>query len=373
MSNTLRQSSHLFSTVQPQGPNITHLSPEFQHQWDHARNAHLGNVLIKPRSTHRVWWSCDKCPAGRKHRWATTVRRRALGAGCPFCADKAVCQHNSLAAKTPAVAAQFSSNNAGSVKDYTISSNKTVTWRCEHSHEWAAMISHRTHGKSGCPTCSATRHPAQPNKPQPTLTGSQDPLLQSWDWELNNKAGLYPSDIIRGSNKPCHWLCHQCPKGHPHRWQAKIEQMHENRACPCCAGLRPCKCNSLLALFPKLAAEWHCSRNKHTPADYAAFSNARVWWRNAQRGNFETTIRSRTKPHGLDCDKGPKTQTDMHTDILYEARLTKGKATPQMASARDCGLQRKGKSSDRPMHRQTTMAKSRKATPLSAGKARATH
>ena len=96
------------TAAQQQGPDISRQAPLLQQQWDHPKNAHLGSVSISPKSRSHVWWTCDKCPLGLAHGWLATVNSRGCTqqSGCPYCADRSVCAHNSLAAQAPTVAAQ---------------------------------------------------------------------------------------------------------------------------------------------------------------------------------------------------------------------------------------------------------------------------
>ena len=133
-----------------------------------------------------------------------------------------------------------------------------------------------------------------------TLTESQHKMLQLWDWKLNEEAGLDPSKLRCRSNKKAHWVCHKCPVGQPHRWQAVIGDMYRTmlrgtQGCPCCQGMQACKCNSLQSLFPEVAAEWDYERNQGTPADYSAHSSVKVWWYNSHRGHFKVRITERTR------------------------------------------------------------------------------
>ena len=279
---------------QHEGPDISLLSSLLQRQWDHAKNAHLGNTVIKPYSGRKVWWRCDQCPLGHAHAWDAHVYSRSRGRSCPFCANKRVCQHNSLANKRPDIAAEFSDRNQGTAHDYTAGSAESVFWQCNHGHEWHAPIMRRTILERGCPECFASRNSSQPKQKHPVLADSQHAMLQYWDSEMNTKEGLSLNDIKCRSMKICHWVCHCCPKGQPHRWQVHPGALYVGHACPCCSGHKACICNSLQSLFPEVAAEWDYSRNTGTPADYAAYSNSRVWWHTNKRGSFHTRIQDRT-------------------------------------------------------------------------------
>ncbi|KAL3147935.1 hypothetical protein ABBQ32_002639 [Trebouxia sp. C0010 RCD-2024] len=58
--------------VRQGGPDISNLDPALQQQWDHAANAHLGNIAMKPYSAKKVHWTCDQCPG------ATPCKHSAL-------------------------------------------------------------------------------------------------------------------------------------------------------------------------------------------------------------------------------------------------------------------------------------------------------
>ena len=93
--------------VQQQGPDISLLSPALQRQWDHAANAHLGNIVIKPFSNRKVAWKCDACPDGHLHQWTASVKNRTNGNGCPRCSGYKMCKHNCLATIALWAAAQW--------------------------------------------------------------------------------------------------------------------------------------------------------------------------------------------------------------------------------------------------------------------------
>ena len=54
-------------SAQQGGPDISLLDPALQKQWDHAANAHLGNILIAPHTNKKISWTCDQCPDGHPH------------------------------------------------------------------------------------------------------------------------------------------------------------------------------------------------------------------------------------------------------------------------------------------------------------------
>ena len=283
---------HTGTSPEP-GPDIGLLSLVLQRQWDHAKNGHLGDIVIKRYAKKKFWWRCDQCPDGHPHVWEASVHSRSRGASCPFCTNKKACRHNSLATKRPDIAAEFSLRSQGTAHDYTAGSGEQVFWQCKHGHEYMAPIFSRTSKNTGCPECFATCK-SQPRQKHPVLTDSSRHIMQLWDSDLNDREGLDPKVIRCRSKQMCNWICHCCPKGTPHRWRARPGTLYDGHGCPCCSGRKACTCNSLQSLFPEVAAEWDYARNLGTPADYTAGSRYRAWWINGQRGNFDARVDTRT-------------------------------------------------------------------------------
>jgi hypothetical protein len=71
--------------------------------------------------------------------------------------------------------------------------------------------------------------------------------------------------------------------------------------CPFCANQRVSATNSLAARFPKLAREWHPTKNRSlTPHDVVAGTNRRVWWRCAFGHAWQAAVSSRSG-NGTGC------------------------------------------------------------------------
>lgn len=124
--------------TQQEGPDISLLGPALQTQWDHDRNAHLGNIVIKPFCSQRVWWSCNNCPDGHLHSWSASVFNRSNGNGCPQCSGHKVCKHNSLTTRAPKVAAHWEYEaNSGTPESVLSHSRQICGWCCDAcGHKW---------------------------------------------------------------------------------------------------------------------------------------------------------------------------------------------------------------------------------------------
>ena len=113
-------------------------------------------------SRTRAWWRCAQCG----HEWATTVKKRVAGHGCPRCAEqrraaarRRVPPERSLAALHPDLVAELHATLNADMDPWTLGINtrQAVWWRCpECHHEWHARVRGRAAG-SGCPRCASSR------------------------------------------------------------------------------------------------------------------------------------------------------------------------------------------------------------------------
>ena len=289
--------------VQLDGPDISRLDVALQQQWDHAANAHLGCIVIKPHSNIKVWWMCDQCPDGHLHSWEARIDLRTRGSGCPQCIGRKVCKHNSLATKAPLAAAQWDYEaNDGTPDSLMAQSNQLVGWLCDAcGHKWSQTPNNRVcKHKGGCPQCARRRRCMKHIK-HPTFAECQDPrgraVLAEWDHDRNALQGNFPQNTTLQSSKQIFWLCTKCPAGQEHSWAATPNHRmgRSKSGCPFCTGKAACKCNSLQALYPAIATSWDHAKNQGQPSDYTASSTFLAWWSSPQRGSWQQSIDSRTK------------------------------------------------------------------------------
>ena len=117
---------------------------------------HLGAIRVKPQSHIKAVWQCDKCPAGQPHVWTAVVQSRTRGAQCPYCCNRLVCSHNSLATIAPGASQYWNhSKNEKVPEEVLAGSNAKVEWKCPVCNlEWQGYIKDRVRKRSGCPQCS---------------------------------------------------------------------------------------------------------------------------------------------------------------------------------------------------------------------------
>ena len=153
-------------------PDISMLSLELQQEWHVKRNQHLGAIKVTSQSSHKAVWQCDNCPAGQPHVWEAIVQNRTRGSKCPYCANRRVCLHNSLATVAPEVVKYWNhTKNKKAPEQVLAGSHFRAEWQCpDCTHEWRASIAQRTSKGSGCPKCSASNRTQQS---QPTFATAQ--------------------------------------------------------------------------------------------------------------------------------------------------------------------------------------------------------
>lgn len=267
--------------------------PALRLQWHPTKNGALTAEDVSGRSKDRAWW---KCPVNPEHEWQARPLGRVSGSGCPQCAHASRGQGaRSLAARFPAVAAQWHPTKNGKLKPSEVAAGavRKVWWQCDQGHEWETSPNTRTSPtRAGCPPCSRARVQAA-NAARNSVALRKPELAALWHPTKNGE--LEPSEIGIGSVKAAWW---KCPAGPDHEWEATPAYMSLRKTlCPFCYGRRTSVTNSLAALFPDVAREWHPTRNgNRTPEDVVAGTSKLAWWqcREDPEHIWKSTVQHRT-------------------------------------------------------------------------------
>ncbi len=127
------------------------------------------------------------------------------------------------------------------------------------------------------PAAICTRAVAHPQTQQgPDIGRLSLKLQQQWDYEKNGHLGNIT--VTPHTMRIVSWRCSDCPDGHPHEWEAIVNQRTQNDGCPFCRGRRVCKHSSLSTQAPNVASSWDVEANAGTPDDYTAHSRYRAHW-----------------------------------------------------------------------------------------------
>jgi uncharacterized protein YndB with AHSA1/START domain len=114
------------------------------------------------------------------------------------------------------------------------------------------------------------------------------------EWHRTKNLPLTPWDVTAGMETRVWW---KCRKGPDHVWQARvIGRAYAGNGCPFCANREVSRKSSLAVLAPKIAREWHPTKNGTVkPTDVVPGSAKRVWWRCHVGHEWQTSLVQRTR------------------------------------------------------------------------------
>lgn len=262
--------------------NLLNSFPEIAAEFDVKRNGGITPENLTPKSGKQVWW---KCKENKTHVWMTTVERRTLENGkCPYCSGRRVSALNRLSTNFKQIALEWHPTKNGELKpsDVSFGSKRVVWWQCKNNskHDWQTSIKSRTGQASGCPSCGGGK---KATKFRNALKANPA-VAKEWHPTLNGD--LKPEDFLPGSAKKVFWLC---PVSDDHVWERPVgARILIGEGCPFCAGKRLSKTSSFKARFPKLAKQWHKTKNrKKRPEDILPSFKEKVWWQCSRDDSHE--------------------------------------------------------------------------------------
>ncbi|PYJ58082.1 MAG: hypothetical protein DME24_17685 [Verrucomicrobia bacterium] len=335
------------------------LNPKLATEWHPTKNGRLHPDQVRPGSGKRVWWLCPK-----GHIYAAQVYTRNKGSNCPACAGKIVTPENCLLKVNPLLAKDWHPTKNGRLRprNVTANSHRKVWWVCGRRHEWAAVVASRNRGH-GCPDCNSStsklelrvfaelnwifhdallRHKVQGiecdvflpsiatalecdgefwHRDKKKADRRKNTLLRKHGVDLIRirERGLQPIselDVIVDRRESEFQIVKRVlgnaailGKSQPNqvaiiseyieagRLQNETEYRNLLDRLP-----GPMPGQSLLVLFPALAAEWHSSKNWNlSPQHVSAFSNLKVWWQCAKRKHHEWLATVAKRSNGRGC------------------------------------------------------------------------
>ncbi|PJD93230.1 MAG: hypothetical protein CK424_03320 [Legionella sp.] len=273
-------------------PDFAIKNPELIKEWHPTKNKELTPYDVTPFSDKKVWWIC---PKGNDHEWQAAVKTRSKGHGCGVCAGRVIVKSNCLATLNPELAKEWHPTKNGNLtpRDVIPGSYKKVWWKCPKGddHIWLAAIEGRNNG-TGCPICS-NKKITKSN----CLTTLNPKLAKEWHPTKNDK--LTPDKVTPGSSKKVWWLC---LKGDDHIWLASVASRTKGHGCGICVGQLVVTSNSLTTINPKLAKEWHPTKNgKLTSDKVTPNSGKKAWWKCPKGDDHEWQAVIANRNKGIGC------------------------------------------------------------------------
>ena len=252
--------------------NLFIINPKITKEWHPTKNGNLKPEDFTFKSNSKVWWKCSK---GDAHEWEATINSRSVGRGCPYCSNKKVSKTNNFLFNYPKIAREWHTTKNGNLKpeNFTYGSGKKVWWKCPKGddHEWNTTIHNRTTNKRNCPFCYNQK-----------VSRTNNFLVNypkvSKEWHPTKNGALRPEDCVLKSSKRVWW---KCPKGDDHEWITSISlRVGQKTGCPFCIGQKVSKTNNFLYKYPKIAKEWHPTKNgNHKPENFTDGSSKVFWWK----------------------------------------------------------------------------------------------
>ena len=260
--------------------SLAGLFPDIASEWHPTNNGNITPDMVLARSNKRYWWIC---PRGPDHVWLANPNNRvSRNSGCPFCAGRKPSVTNCLETLYPDLARQWHPEKNGTLtaRDIAAGTSKRYWWKCPvgPDHEWQQSPNQRVSKGADCPYCRGLRVSVTNS-----LAGRFPAIAKFWHPSRNG--GVTPNDVTFGTNVDYWW---HCPKGPDHTWRRSPNDMVNDKAasCPFCANVLLSVTNSLATKFPKIAADFHPTKNIDaqtgqvlTAADVIAGSQVVIWWR----------------------------------------------------------------------------------------------
>lgn len=200
----------------------------------------------------------------------------------------------SLAEKRPDLAKEWNYEKNGNLRpeDVTVNSHKKVWWKLPYDvpmdyevkklrgkhfeFEWMAIIHSRQ--KCSCPFLSGRAVFSGFNDLQ-----TMNPMLAK-QWNYVKNKNLKPTQVTANSGLKVWWcLPYDDPITGKHfdfEWTDSIAHRNSGRGCPYLSGQAVWEgFNDLKTINPKLAAQWHPTKNGNLkPTQVTANTERKVWW-----------------------------------------------------------------------------------------------
>ena len=305
------------------GKSVDVLYPELVEEWINEFNGDHKLSEFTQGSHFLATWKCKTC--GKIYKAA--IYNRIKGKRCPDCSLKNrvnkrlannLVKLGSLADKRSDLLIDWDySKNKISPDQISVSSNKTVHWRCHKcGYEWSSSLYKRSVENHSCPACS--------NKvvtPNNNLAVTNPEVLKHWDYAKNQRT---PEDFTSGSNKKAWWICE---KGHS--YCQTISSYVHGKACPYCSNQKVLRgFNDLATTRQDLLPYWHPTKNTNiTPYEITSGSSSKkVWWICDKGHEYQMTPANKAAGQGCPiCAKQAQTSFPEQAIFFYLKQATEAK------------------------------------------------
>lgn len=330
--------------------------PDLAKQWHSTRNNNLKPSNISSKAKQKVWWQCEK-----GHEWEAAIYSRTTGVGCPICNKEL---RSSFPEQ--AIYYYLSKNFKNVINSYKISGQteidvyiEDINLGIEYDGEaWHKKVERDIRKNLICKEKNITLIRVREEKCPPLndetfcigvnckSTNSleyairkiyeyidkniialkcvdinidrdtsaindlfinkikNNNLLKTYpkiakEWHPIKNGKMIPDMVTSTSGKKVWWLG-KCG----HEWQARIYmRVVKQTSCPICTNRQVLAgFNDLATLNPKLAEEWHPTKNGQLkPTDVNVATSQKAWWMCDKGHEWQASMNNRYKKNGTNC------------------------------------------------------------------------
>ena len=214
---------------------------ELMARYDNNKNNNIDLDGITLGSQTKLWWKCSN-----GHSYERSVSQEKKSICCPYCSNKKLLVgYNDLLTVYPDLIKEWDYKKNNKLNIYPdkvmYGSGKKAWWKCSKcGNEWQSEIYCRTKGGYGCAKCGrkvvAEKLKLHSVNKRGSLEKTNPELLNEWDFEKNNKLGLFPNSIPPGSATKVWWKCSICG----YQWfnQVRLRALNGNGCLRCSGNLK---------------------------------------------------------------------------------------------------------------------------------------
>lgn len=266
--------------------NIIANHPELINEWDAEKNK-IDPYSLMDSSRYEAYWKCKQCG----HRYRQRISRKLLydtegKISCPYCANRKASDDNNLTVTNPEVLKEwnYEANDAAGINPHNALARNGIIahWICSDcgSH-YDMAISERVQRENddqiSCPYCRGWLV----NETN-CLAFTNPEVLQYWDYEANDAAGINPHNVLAHNVAIARWICPDCSSHYDMAINERIQREDNDQlSCPYCRGRLINETNCLKNTHPELMKEWAANENALIEVSATEISdkyNGKAWW-----------------------------------------------------------------------------------------------
>lgn len=261
-------------------------NPEIAAEWHPTKNGELLPSQVLPNSNQKVWWKCKK-----GHEWKAVIQHRNKGIGCPHCA-------NELQTSFPEQVLFFYFSKITRTENRFLLSPRTeIDVYLPNLNIAIEYDGIRFHGSEKAQAKEARKN-KQLSEKGITLFRVKETEVKENVSDTENVIYCHYSANFAYLNDVVQKLLARINAITNSNYIIDVD-VDRDRAIIYTQYIEMEKANSLLAVRPDIASEWHPTKNHDLqPSHVTPHSNKVVWWKCVNGHEWESSVNNRTNRNG---------------------------------------------------------------------------